>query len=486
MLVQSRQAELSESPPLGVIFLLVLPWVHAWAPGPLTNLVPLLISWACLLFMLMFSHQLTSLALAQSWTIAAVLSSAIGLVQFFGLAQALAPAVHVPAYMGDALGNLRQRNQLSSLLVMGMAALLWWYARGLALRHALWMLVLLALGLAATASRTGLLQMFFLCAWYWLHRRTHGNGTAWVWASATLGLYLLASALLPWLLVLTTGHGVVGAVSRMADMGGCGSRSVLWSNVLHLIGQKPWTGWGWDALRQAHYITEYPGPRFCDILGNAHNLPLHVAFTWGVPVALLGVISVLGWIWVSKPWRDMTADRQLAWAIMGVIGLHSMLEYPLWYGPFQIALVFCLWLIGTPIRRVLNHSALARGLGILMLAALCVVAFDYARVRQIYLPADQRWGIWRSQPMKAARQSWFFQDTALFAELTTSVVNQDNARWVLQTSQHLLRSSPEPRVIEQLLESARLLQEEELFSLHRARFREVYPSAFLAWSQKQS
>lgn len=486
MVVQSRQAELSESPPFGVIFLLVLPWVHAWAPGPLTNLVPWLISWACLVFVLMFSHQLTSLALAQSWAIAAVLSSAIGLVQFFGLAQILAPAVHVPAYMGDALGNLRQRNQLASLLVMGMAALMWWQARGLALRHVLWMLVLLALGLAATASRTGLLQMLFLCAWCWLHRRTDGNGSAWVWASVTLGLYLLFSALLPWLLVTTTGHGVVGAVSRMAQLDGCGSRSVLWSNVLHLIGQKPWTGWGWDALRQAHYITAYPGPRFCDLLGNAHNLPLHMAFTWGVPVALLGVMSVLGWIGLSKPWRAMTADRQLAWAILGVIGLHSLLEYPLWYGPFQIALVFCLWLIAGPIRRALNHRALARGLGVLISAALCLVAFDYARVRQIYLPADQRWGIWRSQPMQAARQSWFFQDTALFAELTTSHVNPDNARWVLNASQSLLRTSPEPRVIEKLLESARLLQEDDLFALHHARFREVYPNAFLAWSQKQN
>lgn len=468
------------------MFLLVLPWVHAWAPGPLPNLVPWMVSWACLLIVLMFSQRLTPLVLAQSWTIAAVLSSVIGLVQFFGLAQVFAPVMHVPAYMGDALGNLRQRNQLASLLVMGMAALLWWHARGLALRHALWMLVLLALGLAATGSRTGLLQIFFLCFWCWLHRRSHGNQTAWVWASATLGLYLLASAVLPWLLVLTTGQGVLGAVSRMTELGGCGSRSVLWSNVLHLIGQKPWTGWGWDALRLAHYITAYPGPRFCDILGNAHNLPLHVAFTWGAPVALFGVIGVFGWIWVSKPWRSMTAGRQLAWAMVGVMGLHSLLEYPLWYGPFQIALVLCLWLMGGPIRVALNKMALIRGVGVLVLAVLCLVAFDYARVRQIYLPADQRWRIWRSQPVQAARQSWFFQDTALFAELTVTTVNPSNARWVLQTSQVVLRTSPEPRVIEKLLESARLHQEDELFALHHARFREVYPSAFLAWSHKQN
>lgn len=467
------------------MFLLVLPWVHAWAPGPLPNLVPWMVSWACLLIVLMFSRRLTSMALAQSWVMAAVLSSVIGLVQFFGLAQAFAPAVHVPSYMGDALGNLRQRNQLASLLVMGMAALLWWHARGLALRHALWMLALLALGLAATASRTGLLQMLFLCLWCWIHRRSCGNRSAWAWASATLGLYLLASVALPWLLALTTGYGVVGAVSRMAELGGCGSRSVLWSNVLHLIAQKPWTGWGWDALRHAHYITEYPGPRFCDMLGNAHNLPLHVAFAWGIPAALLGVMSVAGWVWWAKPWKAMTADRQLAWAVIGVMGLHSMLEYPLWYGPFQIALVLCLWLMGGPIRVALNNQALTRGLGVLILAALCGGAFDYARVRQIYLPAEQRWGIWRSQPLQAARQSWFFQDTALFAELTTSPVNPSNARWVLQTSQVVLHASPEPRVIEKLLESARLLHDEERFDLHRARYREVYPSAFLEWSKTQ-
>jgi O-antigen ligase len=486
MLTQSRQVSKSDSSPLGVIFLLVLPWVHAWAPGPLPNLVPWMVSWACLLIVLMFSHRLTPLVLAQSWTIAAVLSSVIGLVQFFGLAQVFAPIVHVPAYMGDALGNLRQRNQLASLLVMGMAALLWWYARGLALRHVLWILVLLALGLAATASRTGLLQICFLCLWCWLHRRSHGHARAWVWASATLGLYLLASAVLPWMLALTTGHGVVGAVSRMTELGGCGSRSVLWSNVLHLIGQKPWTGWGWDALRYAHYITAYPGPRFCDILGNAHNLPLHIAFTWGVPVALVAVMCVIGGLWLSKPWRALTADRQLAWAMVGVMGLHSLLEYPLWYGPFQIALVLCLWLMCGPIRVALNNKALTRGAGVLILAVLCLVAFDYARVRQIYLPADQRWHIWRSQPVQAARQSWFFQDTALFAELTVTAVNPSNARWVLQTSQVVVRASPEPRVIEKLLESARLLQEDELFALHHARFREVYPSAFLAWSHKQN
>ena len=45
----------------------------------------------------------------------------------------------------------------------------------------------------------------------------------------------------------------------------------------------PWLGWGWGELDYAHYATLYDGPRFCDILDNAHNLPLHLAVELGIP-----------------------------------------------------------------------------------------------------------------------------------------------------------------------------------------------------------
>jgi O-antigen polymerase len=34
-----------------------------------------------------------------------------------------------------------------------------------------------------------------------------------------------------------------------------------WASVLTLIAQKPWLGWGWDELRGAHVMTDYPGAR---------------------------------------------------------------------------------------------------------------------------------------------------------------------------------------------------------------------------------
>ncbi|WP_258305060.1 O-antigen ligase family protein, partial [Escherichia coli] len=75
---------------------------------------------------------------------------------------------------------------------------------------------------------------------------------------------------------------------RMADGSQtCVGRATLWSNVLELIAQRPWAGWGWGELDYAHYIHPFAGERFCVLLDNAHNLPLHLAVELGLPAALL-------------------------------------------------------------------------------------------------------------------------------------------------------------------------------------------------------
>src|SRR5205085_9473049 len=159
--------------------------------------------------------------------------------------------------------------------------------------------------------------------------------------------YFAAAVLMPVLLDALT--GAMPARTLWGRLGGgqaCSSRLVLWSNVLHLIAQKPLAGWGWGELDRAHFETLYEGARFCDILDNAHNLPLHLAVELGVPAALLVCGLGLWWAWRQRPWQEADATRQLAWAVLALIALHSLLEYPLWYGPFQIAFGAALgWLL---------------------------------------------------------------------------------------------------------------------------------------------
>ena len=461
-----------------VVVLLTLPWVQPWAPGPQSNTLPWLLSWAALACLPALGRWPSAHELARAWVAAALISSAMGLLQYFGEAARLGGWVHVPSYLGDALGNLRQRNQLATLTGIGAVGVLWWRSQGLAAAHACWMLALLATGNAATASRTGLLEWFVLPAlllvWTLVLRR---RSAPWSWPllSWALGVFLLAGWLLPHALSRWTGADVSSAVTRLGELGGCGSRSVLWANVLHLIGQRPWTGWGWDELKYAHYMADYPGTRFCDILGNAHNLPLQLAFAFGIPVAVMLCAGLLALVIRARPWRPTHPTDSLAWGVLAMVGLHSLLEYPLWYSPFQLATLLGVLLLWPSAGRllVLRQGAVAW----LALAGLCLliwIGYDYQRMRQIYLPAAQRTGFWRDEPWTHARQTLFFGDAVRFAEVTSTPVTQQNASAMLQASLAVLHYSPEPRVIDKLIDSARLSGRDDLARWHQAHQQAVY------------
>jgi len=107
---------------------------------------------------------------------------------------------------------------------------------------------------------------------------------------------------------------------------------------------------------------------------------------------------------------------------------------------------------------------------------VCMVGADYARARQIYMPAAERWSVWRDNPLGAARRSWFFKRSATFAEVTTTRITPENAAWVLANSQEMLHYSPEPKVVRQLILSAHRLGRQDLVALHAARWQAAFPS----------
>jgi hypothetical protein len=300
--------------------------------------------------------------------------------------------------------------------------------------------------------------------------------------------YALAATFLPMLLDLWTGVEADTVWRRIARNDGCSSRLVLWSNVLHLIGLKPWSGWGWGELDYAHYLTLYPGARFCDILDNAHNLPLHLAVELGVPVAVLACAAFLIWLLRARPWRETESRRQMAWSVLAVILLHSMFEYPLWYGPFQLAFALSLLLLlrarerpaaGGPRGPARVQTVLAAA----SVAAIAYAAWDYHRVSQIYLPAEARAAAYRDLTLERIRGSRLFRDQARFAELTVTPLTIENAQWTYDTALATLHFSPEPRVIEKVIESAALLGRHEEAVEHLTRFRAAFPQASAAWSR---
>ncbi|MDF2462549.1 MAG: O-antigen polymerase [Ramlibacter sp.] len=430
--------------------------------------------------------------IALAWLLAAVISTAMALVQYFGATERLFPWVNASA-TGEAYANLRQRNQFASLTAIGMASLFCLSRPGSARWPAMAAMVWLAVGNAATTSRTGLLELMLLgvlaLAW-----PTPRRERVMLWL-AGLAAYVVAAVTMPWLLEIATGEPGNRLWERVASVEGCSSRTVLWSNVMYLIAQKPWIGWGWGNLDYAHYVTLYEGPRFCDILDNAHSLPLHLAVELGVPAALFTFAALLWAIARARPWATPDPARQMAWAVLTVIGVHSLLEYPLWYGPFQIAFGLCLGLLWPAADRHASPRAslpLSRARVASVAVAACVAAacayaaWDYRRVSQIYLPPEARSPAMRDDPLPEIRRSWLFRNQARFAELTITPLTQANAAWTFDSARALLHYSPEPRVIEKLIESATVLGREEEMLLDLARFRAAFPEAYAKWSKARA
>ena len=411
----------------------------------------------------------------------------MGMLQYIGTAEIFNPLINY-VQAGQAYANLRQRNQLATLLAIGCSALLWWQTQGMPNRLKAICLGLLVAAAAATGSRTGLLQLLLLLALAVNWRRARMT-----MAVALLG-YALAAVLLPIAANLDPMQsGILGRVEQAPA--GCSSRLTLWSNVLHLIAQKPWFGWGWGELDYAHFVTLYPGERFCEILGNGHNLPLHLAVELGVPFALL-VCGTLVWLVMrTKPWREQDPTRQLAWSVLAVIGLHSLLEYPLWYGPFQLATVLAVWMLWSTrpsakeTQEVDEKAASistrkwSMALALSMLAALSFVAWDYWRISQIYLPVSARAAAYREDTLAKIQGSWLFQNQVQFAELGVTPLTQANAEHIHTLALNMLHFSPETMVAEKLIESASLLGKDEEVRFYMQRYKAAYPLDFERWTQ---
>ncbi len=458
--------------------------------------------------------------LAWAWLLAALANAVIGLCQIWGWSGQFAPWMHTPS--ADELlatGNLRQRNQLASLCSIGFAALL--YLLGTAQRGAsrpyvntpirlgaAAALLLLAMASAASLSRVGLVQwlaMAVLCALWW---RALAGPVRWL-AAASVPLYALCSAVLPLI-----GGPSLTAFARLSHEVGCSGRSVLYRDVWGLVLDKPWLGWGWRELAYAHYSAfgaPDSAPRFCDILDNAHNLPLHLAVEFGLPAALALCLAALAGLYAAKPWREANPLRQMAWLVLLVTGLHSLTEYPLWYGPFQMAFGLAVGLVAqsglatsagrkiiandktyaneTPkdlkTRRFIKNYANVRVIwsfiAMVFILFAGYAAWDYQRVGQIYLPPEERLPQYAQDTMAHVNQSFLFQKHARFAQLMLLPPDLPNAPQALQLASGLLHFSPEPRVIERLVEAAILLGQDEVALLHMARYRAAYPKEFAAW-----
>lgn len=410
------------------------------------------------------AQTVPSRTIAMGWLAGALINAAIALCQYAGVTD---------EPLGTAFGLLRQRNQMATLCNIGLLALLYLSARktfatpaSLAFKlgwHALaW---LLAIALAATSSRVGVLGLCLVILFGWL-KKEHRALTI-----SLLAAYILAAWVLPQLSsspesvmgrLLTTTQGL-----QLQD----GRRS-LWSNALDLIRLQPLLGVGWRELAYSFAMTDFaPHARFGGQADHAHNLPLQLAAELGLPAASLWLSALAVWLLWQKPWRSRDTATLMAWGVLAVIGIHSLLEYPLWYAPFQIAagLAVGIILLKPPLASATRTAPPVSDIGYaqswhparlvaISLFVFCTYAsIDYFRVAQIFKPANERFSLLREHTIAKAEGTWLFAAQVRYAKLITTPVTPENAKAMYALAESVLHFSPEPRVFKVLIQAGELL-----------------------------
>ena len=359
------------------------------------------------------------LACCVALTVAGIASSAIGLIQVFAPNLPDGEWVAVAAIAGRATGNLRQPNHLSSLLLWSIVGVLWLGERRTIYREVAGVLAFVFVWVVMlSASRTGAIGIVTLAAWGLLDRRL----------SRTTRLLLLSTPLmfaLSWGGTALWSHATHGAFGAEARFQGSGiyvsySRYAVWANALSMIAANPWLGVGFGEFNFAWTLTPFPN-RPVAFFDHAHNIGLQFAAELGLPLALV-VLGLMGYaLWramrhaidagrapgamYSTLWRPADAGespaepngvmQRAAFVMVLMVGMHSLLEYPLWYAYFLLPAAF--W-FGLCVERAdASQAALADNAAgnvtrPFVLASMALVLggtlalYDYTRVVVIFVP----------------------------------------------------------------------------------------------------
>lgn len=271
-------------------------------------------------------------------------------------------------------GNIAQPNHYANYITLGLCSLGLLHTRfgwraGLTALLATPMLFVLVL----SGSRSAWLYLSFilLLAWLW-QRRDRALRPLFGYAAALWLGYLLLHGLvqLPWL--QGGSGGSVTAAERLFGEAASGSiRLHLWREAGLIFAQYPLFGAGFGQFAWQHLLlaAELRNPVITGLYNNAHNIVLQLAAETGLAGLAVLFVTLGLWAWQAFVRRAQFAlEHWWGYALLAVLAIHSLLEYPLWYAYF---IGIAALLLGAFDR--VSHKLELRSVGRMAVAAILVL-----------------------------------------------------------------------------------------------------------------
>ena len=374
--------------------------------------------------------------LAIGLLLAGMASSAVGIIQVYAPAWIDGDWIGQSAYAHRAVGNLRQPNHFCTLLQWSLIAAVALHEMRWLPRAALWTVTLvLVWAIQLSTSRTGAAGFLLLLGWAILDRRL--SRSARFILGATPVLYAMAFGVTAIFDSITqTSIGDSGKLMGASGWATDNSRFGIWRSTLDMIATQPWTGVGFGEFNFAWTLTPIAN-RAPVLFDNCHNFLLQLAVELGIPGAVMVTSLLLFALWQSLQQARRSKGPagivpSAGLMIVLIIGLHSMVEFPLWYAyflfPAALAWGFALGAPSAdseatiqPPTRVEALSGASWGLvaGLLMSFTGAWSLLDYQRVILIY--TGQYSDAERSERIEQGQRSLLFAHQADYtAALSTT------------------------------------------------------------------
>jgi O-antigen ligase len=323
-----------------------------------------------------FGIEKLSVAMAFSLLVGAELSAMIGAIQHYHW-HTLLDAVVVVQLSSGIYGNLAQPNHFADYIALGVVSLgLLFQQRRLNAVYVILLSIPLLFAMTLSGSRSTwvyLLMMVFL-AW-WSARR-----------DVALRPLLRYSAL------LVAGFGLMHLVVQLSFMAGADSgttavlrllayngvgdtggsiRLYLWHEAWLMFTQFPMLGVGFGQFAWHHFelLPVLQASNITGLYNNAHNLIFQLAAEAGI-AGLLALFVPLGIWFYGLRHVQQSAPHWWGYAALGVLAIHSMLEYPLWYTYFLAVAAVLLGAFDETRYRLARHNSWRISLMVILLLGL--------------------------------------------------------------------------------------------------------------------
>lgn len=338
-----------------------------------------------------------ALVLAIFLLIGAELSALIGVLQHYRWHTPLDSVIAMKV-SSSVYGNLAQPNHFANYIALGMISLgLLFQQNKLKAGYVALLAMPLLLVMTLSGSRSSWLYLLMMA------------GLAWWWARRDAG----QRPLLRYCLLLIAGFGIMHLIVQLpfvsvegsstntmqrllgdntsagmfAGNASGGVRLFLWREATLMFTQSPWLGVGFGQFAWQHFqlMPELQPVGIVGLYNNAHNLIFQLAAEAGI-AGLLALFLSLG-VWVFGL-RRATLDAAHWWgyAALGVLAIHSLLEYPLWYTYFMAVSAILLGALDeTRYRLELRNMGRVSVVAILLLGLLALMQLlsGYRNLEQV-------------------------------------------------------------------------------------------------------